>query len=116
MKADFERPFSMTQASLLCFNSIIAEESTAHTSEAETQAGVCGMLENMLTTGLETRTVSIERLTVCLGAAQSQGVASLGFLSCLSLGAIVIAAAHVVSHMGSWARTGRKGSFTKPKL
>lgn len=67
-------------------------------------------------TGLERQTASIERLTVCLGAALSQGVASLGFLSCLSLGAIVIAAAHVVSHMGSWARTGRKGSFTKPKL
>lgn len=70
----------------------------------------------MLRAGAEPRTVSMERAAVIVGAAQSQGVASLGFLSCLSLGAIVIAAAHVVSHMGSWARTGRKGSFTKPKL
>lgn len=105
-KADFERPFCLTQAP---FNSIIAYQSAAHT-----QAWV--RVSNVLTAGLETRRVSLERLTVCLGAAQSQGVASLGFLSCLSLGAIVIAAAHVVSHMGSWARTGRKGSFTKPKL
>lgn len=62
------------------------------------------------------QTVWIERLTEFLGAVQSQGDASLGFLSCLSLGAIVIAAAHAVSHMGSWARTRRKGSLTKPKL
>lgn len=76
------------------------------------------MLETrMWTTGLEDAdSVDRERLTVCLGAAQSQGVASLGFLSCLSLGAIVIAAAHVVSHMGSWARTGRKGLFYKTQI
>lgn len=72
------------------------------------------MLTSSRRSGLQT--VKIERLTEFLGAVQSQGDVSLGFLSCLSLGAIVIFAAHVVSHMGSWARTRRKGSLTSPKL
>lgn len=68
-------------------------------------------------TGRCTHTLPIERLTEVLGAVQSQGDASLGFLSRPSLGAIVIAAAHVVSHMGSWARTGKLGGgFNKTQI
>lgn len=53
---------------------------------------------------------------ISTSASPSQEDVSLGVLSCLSVGAIVVAAAHVVFHMGSWARARRKGSLTKPKL
>ncbi|KAG7509693.1 hypothetical protein JOB18_002117 [Solea senegalensis] len=62
---------------------------------------VRGVHGNEQQAGLRMQTVQIERLTEFLGAVQSQGDASLVFLSRLSLGAIVIFAAHVVSHMGS---------------
>lgn len=102
----FERPFSLTKLSLLRFNAI-----TAHTrARQKRRLEFAGFVRD--THGVETRTVSIERLTVRLGAAQSQGVASFGlFVLPVTRCHCDRRCAHVVSHMGSWARTGRKGSF-----
>lgn len=69
------------------------------------------------------QTVWIESLSKFLGAIQflyldqcipESGRCILGFLSCLSVSAIVILVVHVVSHMDSWARARRKGSLTNP--
>lgn len=70
----------------------------------------------MFPTGLETQTVSIESLTARLGAAQSQGVASLGFLSCLSLGAIVMLLHTLCPIWAAGLGQGERALLQKPKL